>query len=295
MQFSSCGVEKSHMLAVSSLNIQPRLGEWYGFSDALQEAHRDDNLCFTVLRSFLSRWPQNNFKIVDSCWEGHASVSCYMILPRIKTAAELLQHEITNWYKKKKKNKKETNKQKKPLLSKQRIPNTSRKLFLNHHLYSYGKPISLIFCLHYFSQVSYAQITPTYLIREKQFSRPAPCHTLASPRGEQSWKCADYRGALSYGDDPLAWTAHGFYPPRQGKRWAPRVFITARWWWRALWKRLWVSGKKRQVLWVWFHRRDVGFQLPPLSLGLSMLTHLKPNDNICFDEAFSSSGYTSLL
>lgn len=112
MQFSSCGVEKSHMLAVSSLNIQPRLGEWYGFSDALQEAHRDDNLCFTVLRSFLSRWPQNNFKIVDSCWEGHASVSCYMILPRIKTAAELLQHEITNWSKKKRIRKKQTNKKK---------------------------------------------------------------------------------------------------------------------------------------------------------------------------------------
>jgi len=45
------------------------------------------------------------------------------------------------------------------------------------------------------------------------------------------------------------------------------------------------------VLWVLFRRRNVGFQLPPLSMGSFALIRHKPNENLCFDEAVSSSGY----
>lgn len=87
--------------AVFNWNIQPGLGEWSGFSDAHQEALWHDDFCSSL--SHADFWTSDP-KTISKLWIDIVKTwfSCYyMILPIIRTVAQLLQHDIATWPQKK--------------------------------------------------------------------------------------------------------------------------------------------------------------------------------------------------
>lgn len=75
-------------------NIQPGLEEWSGFSDAHQESLRHDDFCSSLSHAdFCTSDPKTISKLCIDVVKTQFSC-CYVILPIIRAAAQLLWHEI---------------------------------------------------------------------------------------------------------------------------------------------------------------------------------------------------------